>query len=481
MTTIMQKQLEVNRIFIYGAGVISDIAYYFLDNEGFGGKIAGFIVTKLDGNVKSKFGKPIVELLSVKEQLDDAVIYIAVNEHVVDEIESTLKKQAIDNYVVLHSEDLLDRFYSQLNRKDIVDNKIVFQNAQGEGYGCNPKYIAEALHSISSSLDLVWAVSDLTKKFPDYIRKVEYGSAEYYEELATAKIWIDNCRKPISIRKRPGQFYIQAWHGAAPGKKVEADASASLPSFYVRTAQNDSAMADLFLSGSDFYTNLYKKSFWYAGDILKVGLPRQDIFFRDNSAIKKKIYDQYKIKSLNKVVLYAPTFRSYPAIDCYDLDVERVKINLEKRFGTEFTLLVSRHPVNYQEYEFPVNSDYISVKNYDDFQELLAVADVLISDYSGCIYDYAFSGRPIFLYQKDYDLYLKDRDFYIPMENTPYITAKDNDQLEEEILSFDYDKYLTELNAFMQSMGNYDDGSASIQVAKYIIENVLTSNDTDKT
>ena len=126
---------------------------------------------------------------------------------------------------------------------------------------------------------MVWAVSDKKASFPKEIRTVAYGSMDYYHEMATARIWVDNVRKDSDIKKREGQYYIQTWHGAAPIKKVEKDVEDRLPNYYVANAMRDSKNVDLFLSGSVFYTNLYKRSFWYSGEIMQVGLPRQDIFF----------------------------------------------------------------------------------------------------------------------------------------------------------------------------------------------------------
>lgn len=231
-------------------------------------------------------------------------------------------------------------------------------------------------------------------------------------------------------------------------------------------------MADVFLSGSAFYSELYRKSFWYEGKILKFGLPRHDVFWRAKES-RRKIHDFYHIDKDVSIVLYAPTFRDYNNVPCYDLDINRAVCALEKKFHKRFQMMVSRHPVNYQEYSFDEKSEFLSVGDYDDFQELLAAADVLITDYSGCMYDFSYTKRPIFLYQKDYREYMQDRDFYIPMDKLPYGKAHSNDELEKAIETFDMDTYVREVNAFMDSMGNYDTGDASEKVARYLRENVI--------
>ena len=132
---------------------------------------------------------------------------------------------------------------------------------------------------------------------------------DYYHEMATARIWVDNVRKDSDIKKREGQYYIQTWHGAAPIKKVEKDVEDRLPNYYVANAMRDFEKCGCVLSlESVFYTNLYKRSFWYSGEIMQVGLPRQDIFFHLDNVIKEKVYRYYGIDKSYSMVLYAPTF-----------------------------------------------------------------------------------------------------------------------------------------------------------------------------
>jgi len=303
--------------------------------------------------------------------------------------------------------------------------------------------------------------------FPKGIRTVEFGTYEYYYELATARIWIDNTRKNFDSRKRQGQYYIQTWHGAAPIKKVEKDAEHVLPAFYIVNAKRDSQMADLFLSGSRFYTQLYRRSFWYDGSIMEVGLPRQDIFWHKSKA-RRRVFEYFQIDESFAMVLYAPTFRKDFTGKYYDLDLIAVKEALEVRFEKKFIFAISKHPDNrYLEYKFE-HENYIAVDGYEDFEEILAAADVLITDYSGCMYDFSYTRRPVFLYQKDYELYQLDRDFYVPMDELPYARTCSNEGLIHCIQEFDEESYLNKLDAFMNSMGNFDNGTASEKVVEHI-------------
>lgn len=477
MDSIYEKCKESSNIVIYGAGAIANLFFLSLVNQGLDDKVLCFTVTEMLNNEKTKYGKRVVEYCQLSSWAD-VLIVIATQKINHPYIEKYITERKCKNYVLVDEEKLIRDYYGKLYEKTIEARTILFMNLGGRGYGGNPKYIAEEFRkrniefSENQKVHLIWAVSDEREEngIPEDIEVVEIGSQRYYEKLATSQVWVDNVRKSGDVRKRNGQIYVQAWHGAAPIKKVEKDVEDKLPLFYVVNAKRDSYMADLFLSGSAFYTELYKKSFWYDGEIMKVGLPRQDVFWNTDIA-KKKVYDYYHLKNDDKLILYAPTFRSDYSNGAYDLDIDGVLRALRKRFGGKYVCAVSKHPDNIEiQYQLVHASNIIQVEKYPDFEELLAAADILISDYSGCVYDFSFTERPIFLYQKDIELYMTDRNFYIPLEKMPYIRATSNQELQEQIMTFDYERYKENLRQFMDGMKNYDDGNASRKVVDRILE-----------
>ena len=107
---------------------------------------------------------------------------------------------------------------------------------------------------------------------------------------------------------------------------------------------------------------------------------------------------------------------------------------------------------------------------YPDIQELLVYADVVITDYSSCIFDYMLSGRPAFIYAPDLEQYNTERGFYYPLEETPFAIAKNMDILEERIETFDQHVYAAEVERFLASKGCMEDGQAARRVADLIME-----------
>lgn len=365
----------------------------------------------------------------------------------------------------------------------IKENKVVFVNYQGKGYGDNPKYIANELRN-NPNIDLVWLLrSDINNRgwIPKNVRVAEYGSFSGLWEMATAKVWISNCRLDFNPFKKKKQYYIQTWHGDIGLKKAEADSETSLSEKYVRLAKNDSKMIDLFIGGNQWFSNVIKRAYWYSGKIEEIGTPRRDIFYNYSIEDIKKIKMDLGVNINEKLFLYAPTFRKkqdYESFSVYGLDFERVKKALEKRFGGTWRGLVRLHP-NVSEYneQLRIPESVIDVTNYPDMQELLLISDCCITDYSSAIFDFAVTGKIGFIYAEDIEEYEKDRGMLFAFSETPFACGRSNNEIENIILNFNDNDYKYRNKMFYsEKIGLYDDGNASKHIADVICKVCLLPN-----
>ncbi|WML47808.1 CDP-glycerol glycerophosphotransferase family protein [Neobacillus sp. PS3-34] len=364
-------------------------------------------------------------------------------------------------------------FIFSFNCLPLKNNKIFMFSYYGSQYGCNPKYITEHLlmNCPKNKYDIVWAFNDPdSKNERTNIRKVKTMSLRYFYELCTSKVIITNFRTTELFKKRKDQFYIQTWHSSLRLKQIEKDAEKALPKDYLKMAREDSKKIDLIISGCKYSTRIFKKSFWYNGEILKKGTPRNDFLFEQNEKVRKKICNRLSIPNGCKVVLYAPTFRNEGNLDVYKLDYSQILEKLKRKFGGEWLCLVKLHPhlisksIGLQE-----NHQIKDVTKYDDIQELLSITDVLISDYSSLIFDFSITKRPCFLYVPDYLDYIKiDRQLYFDLTELPFISATSNLHLLEKLDHFDSQKYTKNLLEFLKKVGSYENGEA----CKYLIKRI---------
>lgn len=346
-------------------------------------------------------------------------------------------------------------------------HKIVLNNFQGRGYGDSPKYIAEEIIRQKLPYDLVWLVADLNMELPSGIRKVKLQSVRASYELSTAKVIISNVKVALPYHKKRSQFYIQTWHGSMAFKAIEKDAQEKLNPNYLKETIADSKQIDLFLSCNSVQTQEIQTIFWYDGEIFECGSPRNDMLYRPiqyKDAVKRKL----GMDSATKVVLYAPTFRDDFRTDVYNLDLALVSKSLSNRLGGEWRILVRLHPNVMKENIVKLTPDSIDVTSYPDMQELLLVADVLITDYSTIIYDMAIMRKVILLYAPDLDDYKNNRGLKPIYFNLPSRINQSNDELMEYISDLDLVAYQKRLEKFVSTIRIFDDGNASKRVVDRI-------------
>ena len=114
----------------------------------------------------------------------------------------------------------------------------------------------------------------------------------------------------------------------------------------------------------------------------------------------------------------------------------------------------------------------VDVSLYPDVQELLAAADMLVSDYSSIIWDYSLLKRPCFLFIPDVKDYLDERGVYTPIQTWPGIVAETNQELCNRVLSFDEASYAKRIEKYHEDMGCYEKGTACQKTAERILNEI---------
>lgn len=368
--------------------------------------------------------------------------------------------------------------FRRFKKIPIQENKIVFMTF-GK-YMDHGKYIAEEMLRQGLPVELVWLVYNKEEtQVPDGIRAVDFRDRESLcYELATAKMWISNVELPFGVRKRKGQIYIQTKHWAGVTlKRFYLDAPTLLSeSAKVHHWKKDFRRIDYMITGSDFDTESCRRGFHFKKEVWKAGSPRTDIVFHSED-IRAKVYKYCQCGPDIKFLLYAPTYRfsqsngrNTPAVREIDLDYDRLLCVLKKRFGGNWKILLRLHPaVAVYSKDMRLGPDVIDVSMYGDVQELVAVSEIMISDYSSVMFESAFIKRPVFLFTADYQEYIKkEYDLLIEISSLPFPRAENNDELCRIILDFDQKEYEKNVGRFLEKYGVNEDGNASKRVVEHI-------------
>lgn len=302
-----------------------------------------------------------------------------------------------------------------------VRDLAVFDAYKGRQYACNPRGIYDELRRRELDVDCVWVTENGQFGKPAGARTVLAGSREHYEVLARARWVFGNWSQQEWFTKREDQTYVQCWHGT-PLKKLGYDVK-KMP--YKRTEgmdwmQHDVPQWDLLLSQNAFSVPLFRRAFGYQGEVLESGYPRNDVLNSPHRGeIATAVRRRLGIPEGKRVVLYAPTWRDdfHFAIGKrafrLELDVEQFR----KALGRDHVLLLRTHYLVTDRPKWRPGDCVMDVSVYPDISELFLISDVLVTDYSSAMFDFAVTGRPMLFYTYDLERYRDHvRGFYFDFD-----------------------------------------------------------------
>lgn len=212
-------------------------------------------------------------------------------------------------------------------------------------------------------------------------------------------------------------YVVQLWHGI-PWKKIGYDSvsfSGNVVGRILFSLMKYRTNYNLFIAASEMNFELYQKSFQTSATrILKVGQPRNEVLFNSHfcSEAKKILQQECNVSSNTKIVAYMPTFRDNNTnVESFAKPLFLKNIN-QLALLYEFVIIEKSHYVNAGNVDAE-ELESVFVRPNIDTQLLLAGADILITDYSSCFFDFLICDRPIIHYVYDYDYYKnQDRGLY---------------------------------------------------------------------
>lgn len=309
------------------------------------------------------------------------------------------------------------------------DKIIYFESFHGNQYSDNPKAIYEWMTENHPEYNYIWGVSKgheesfLKEKVPYVVR----FSIKWFLTMPRARAWVINTRTPLWLTKNKKTMYIQTWHGT-PLKKIGQDIpNVNIPGYtkasYDAEFSAESKRWDYLVSPNSYSSEIFKHAFDYKGPVLEVGYPRNDLLVRasHSSDAKLAIMAKLNISNVKRVILYAPTWRETAERKNgnYTFDTAFPFDEISQTLSENTILLVRMHYLVAQQFDFSAYEEQMKdVSVGFDMSELLAISDLLITDYSSCLFDFAITNKPMLFYIPDQEEYEKEmRGFYFPMEN----------------------------------------------------------------
>ena len=362
----------------------------------------------------------------------------------------------------------------------IKRNRIVLLDDLACKYAGNPKYVAEYLvRNYPNRFEIIFALRDageyawLEKKG---ITAVTYKSLKFFYYALTAAVFLTNSGGISYIPFRKKQYIINTWHGGGAYKKCGIYMYGDTPLFR-KDLQMSARKTSVFLSSCSRFTEVISESMLTPKEIFwEIGMPRNDILLNDDQKLREHVRKKLGLKTEEKMVLFAPTYRKEDdnyykdsiAIP-YGIDCQRVCNALEERFGGKWKFAFRLHPTVVNSKELP-SGDILNVSDYEDMQELLLAADAMINDFSSSIWDFMLTGKPGFIFAQDLEHYIKTLNVYTPISEWPFPKASSNEELEKNILSFDDKHFHLMCSQHYEQLGGCETGKAAQLVCQRICE-----------
>ena len=332
--------------------------------------------------------------------------------------------------------DLTPKLYTLFRFFPLKKKRIMFESMWGRQYSCNPRYLYEYIDENHPDYECIWSLGDEDYSINGNAIKVRRSGLKYFYYLATSKYLVDNVNLDDNLIKKNGQVYVQTMHGT-PLKTIGLDALNEFKNkkdeeIYIERCNR----WDYLTVQSDFVADISKGCHAYKKEFLKYGYPRTDILYTKNNEqdiaeIKRKL----GLPTDKKVILYAPTWRVKNQFDLkLDLD------SFRKALSDEYVLVLRLHHYSIRGWEQPKQDDFIyDLSRYDSIEELYLISDILITDYSSVMFDYAILDRPIILFTYDLEVYKdKLRGLYVDIEeNRPGPMLFTSDEVENAIVNLD--------------------------------------------
>jgi CDP-glycerol glycerophosphotransferase len=352
--------------------------------------------------------------------------------------------------------------------------KVVW-NAFNGRYSDNPRALFEALLARGGAVDEhVWLVDPrYAAAFPPDVTTVPIGTPAAVAALGSADVLVANTHIQLDRwSKRPGSTYLQTWHGT-PLKRIHRDAASQPPDEAMAELDEDIARWDLLVSPTEEGTRLLRAAFAYGGAVLETGYPRNDVLLApDRRARRAAARASLGIPDGTIAVLYAPTYRDDEAEVGVDAPLGLDLAALAERLGDDAVVLLRLHHYMWHQPR-PASSGRVQdVSEHPDMSALHLAADVLVTDYSSSMFDFAVTGKPIVLYAYDLERYRdRLRGFTFDLETEgPGPVVLDQDALAAALLDLPAvaaahaDRYAR----FVQRWCALEDGHASERVLEAV-------------
>ena len=384
---------------------------------------------------------------------------------------------------LLHVSNLSLAFFNFFGQKLKKTNIIIFESNHGKTAEGNPKAMYNYLVKHNPGFELVWVTDTQHNQYfkQHNLNFVNRNTGQGIFKLDRASYWITDNQFPNNWKKPRGLKLVQTTKGPAIkalGNDVVSDYLPGQTIYQYQKSQVIAGRRDNYILAGNLIDASHKKGAYRLtnNQIIMSGNPTTDDLQQISADKQKAIKQKLNIDVNTKVILYEPTWRDNEIVnvDQYGVKNPLDLTSLSEQLPSKTVMLFKYHE-NIQ-LGIPNFDKYPNLENVSDYQnnnELLAIADLLITDYSAVMYDFALLNKPMIFYAYDLEqyqknvhgLYVDDYESFVPGP-----VVKDEKQLINAIINWNNDdiNYQEQLSSFNKIYNEFNDGQVAKKAWKVI-------------
>ncbi|GEO68434.1 CDP-glycerol glycerophosphotransferase family protein [Levilactobacillus acidifarinae] len=364
--------------------------------------------------------------------------------------------------------------FESFNGKDVNDNPAAIYRALVRA---DPRYQKTAYFSVKPS-----EYATLHQTYPE-IQLVKRFTPRWVALMARAEFWVLNSRLPNWWHANRHTTTIQTWHGT-PLKKLGADiehvamkgtTTAQYHADFVTAANR----WDYLIAPNQYSQDIFKRAFGYRGKFLPIGYPRNDVLYTADqpaqvAAIKRRLLGAVT----GPVVTYAPTWRDDTAVrpGVYQFDLPFDLGEFFRHVPADTHLVIRPHYLVKDQIDIRGYESRVTILAEADIADIYLITDLLITDYSSVMFDFANLKRPQLFFAYDLAHYRDQlRGFYFDYSPNdlpgPLVTDAPAfyAQLDAWSQAGRFPAYAQQQAAFYRRFCEWETGTASRRVANLIM------------
>ncbi len=357
---------------------------------------------------------------------------------------------------------------------------VVYSASSHQGVLGDPAAVHRKAAQIAPQLRGVWVVRDeeTAAQLPPDVEHVIVGSRRYLEVTARAGFFVNDVNWPGSLAKRPGSVHIHT-HRGTPLKYMGADLldkPGARLGFDVPQMLRRADRWDFSLVANRHSELVWERAYPCHFTSVRTGSPRNDVLVGAAEGAGAGFRMRHGIPEDHRVVLYAPTRRDYRRGGLVDrIDLARFAADL----GEGHTLVVRLHPTlaagparGMGLTELARRGTVVDATDEPHVEEVMLASDVLVTDYSALMFDYANLDRPIVVHADDWAAHTASRGAYLDITaEAPGHVSRTYRELAWLFASGSWrDEESTRLRSdFRARFCEYDDGRAAERVVRTLL------------